>query len=185
MKKVWPMLAVLTMLVQGGTVYGEESADARKIKARNIAVEITAMRSNLASSLIGSGMKVTPKLFREVCGAVKTRAMEIVKEEGVIIRHAAVKNRNPAHAATTEEATILEIFDKNRETTEMWDEITRKGKRFNRYMMPIFVEKACLACHGEKEKRPEFIKKKYPDDRAYGFKEGDLRGMIEVLIPIE
>lgn len=47
------------------------------------------------------------------------------------------------------------------------------------------MEAACLACHGEKDSRPEFIKEKYPDDRAYGFKKGDLRGVISVLIPLD
>jgi hypothetical protein len=31
--------------------------------------------------------------------------------------------------------------------------------------------------------RPEFIKEKYPQDLAYNFKAGDLRGMYSVFIP--
>ena len=50
-------------------------------------------------------------------------------------------------------------------------------------MKPIFVEDACLACHGSKDKRPFFIVDKYPEDRAFDFKTGDLRGMVEVLFP--
>jgi hypothetical protein len=34
-----------------------------------------------------------------------------------------------------------------------------------------------------KNNRPEFIKNKYPQDLAFDFKEGDLRGMYSVFIP--
>lgn len=48
----------------------------------------------------------------------------------------------------------------------------------------IDVRKNCLLCHGEKNRRPDFIKEKYPEDRAFDFKEGDLRGMYSVWIKI-
>jgi len=54
-------------------------------------------------------------------------------------------------------------------------------KRYLRYMRPISVKQACIACHGSKDKRPKFIVEKYPNDRAFDFKVGDLRGMIEVI----
>lgn len=42
---------------------------------------------------------------------------------------------------------------------------------------------SCLACHGMKTSRPNFVKESYPDDRAFEFKVGDLRGMYAVFIP--
>ncbi len=62
---------------------------------------------------------------------------------------------------------------------------TIEGRGYYRYSAPIYVEKACLACHGAKDKRPAFIVKKYPEDKAYGFKEGDLRGIISVTFEVE
>ena len=62
-------------------------------------------------------------------------------------------------------------------------EVEIEGKGYKRYVRPIFVEPACLACHGEKDKRPDFIVKKYPKDKAFDFKVGDLRGIISVMIP--
>lgn len=37
-------------------------------------------------------------------------------------------------------------------------------------------------CSG-KERRPDFVKKGYPDDRAYDFEPGDLRGIYSVFVP--
>ena len=162
----------------------EEHADTRKIKAKAIADEITDLRSVRAASLLQSGKAVTPDVFKEVCGPVKKRAMEIAKKEGVKIRHAAIKNRNPAHAASDEEKNFHSLFAGGMET-EIWDETTIDKAVFARYVRPIYVEPACLSCHGVKDERPAFIKKKYPEDLAYGFQPGDLRGIIEVMVPVK
>jgi hypothetical protein len=45
------------------------------------------------------------------------------------------------------------------------------------------VQPSCLACHGPKDERPAFVKKDYPEDRAYGFEDGDLRGIYAVFVP--
>ncbi len=39
------------------------------------------------------------------------------------------------------------------------------------------------ACHGSRDSRPAFVKEKYPNDRAFNFQPGDLRGMVAVFIP--
>jgi hypothetical protein len=45
------------------------------------------------------------------------------------------------------------------------------------------VQPSCLACYGPKDERPAFVKKDYPEDRAYSFEDGDLRGIYAVLVP--
>jgi hypothetical protein len=40
-----------------------------------------------------------------------------------------------------------------------------------------------MACHGTKLSRPAFIKENYPNDKAFDFKSGDLRGMYAVFLP--
>ncbi len=56
-------------------------------------------------------------------------------------------------------------------------------------MKPIYAEKACLNCHGEKNKiKPairQFLERKYPNDQAFGYKEGDIRGGISIIILLE
>ena len=50
------------------------------------------------------------------------------------------------------------------------------------YAEPIVMQPLCLVCHGE-ILQPEIaarIAELYPDDRATGFKEGDLRGAFWV-----
>ncbi len=63
------------------------------------------------------------------------------------------------------------------------------GKDFFRYMKPIYVERACLECHGEREKIlpsiRQFLERRYPHDEAYDYKEGDFRGGISITITLE
>jgi len=177
------LLIVFVMAISAGQVYGQGPVDAKRQMAKEIADEISDMRSERAASLIQSDKTVTPELFKEVCGAVKKRAMALARENNVRIRHAAIKNRNPEHAATDEERRLHSLFEAGSTVDGIWDEVEIEGKGYGRYVRPIFVEPACLACHGERDSRPGFIQKKYPEDRAYGFKAGDLRGIIEVMVP--
>jgi len=163
-------------------LWADEALEARKVGAITAADEIVNMRSSLAQAFIRPDTEITEETFKNVCGAVFKRAKEIAEKEGFKIRHAAVKNRNPNFAAKQDEIKILEAFDKDRDMKDKWDTVEMEGKKYLRYMRPIFVEEACTACHGSKDKRPKFIVEKYPNDRAFDFKVGDLRGMIEVIL---
>ena len=52
------------------------------------------------------------------------------------------------------------------------------------FYKPIVINnEACLKCHGNVEgDLAKVIKATYPEDRATGYKMGDLRGMIAVTI---
>ncbi len=152
-------------------------------KSISIASEIIDMRSSLARDFIKPDAQITEETFNSVCGAVGKRAKEIMDAEGVIIRHATTKQRNPKNAASPDEAELISRFYSDKKLSEIFDEATMDGKTYLRYTRPIYTEEACLACHGAREKRPKFIVEKYPGDRAFGFKKGDLRGIISVLTP--
>jgi len=134
-----------------------EETDGKKSKAVAITDEIINMRSSLAQAFIKPDMEITEETFKNVCGAVAKRAKEIAEKEGVKIRHAATKYRNPLNAATPEEAEALAQFSKDKKLKETADTVEKEGKKYYRYTKPIFVEEACLACHGAKDKRPKFI----------------------------
>ncbi len=52
-----------------------------------------------------------------------------------------------------------------------------------RYARPIFVKKGCLKCHGNPEDAPPEVISKYGDKKAFGYKVGDIRGIVSVKIP--
>ena len=173
----------LGLLILPVNIWADEALEERRASAITAADEIINMRSSLAQAFIKPDMEITEETFKNVCGAVAMRVKEISEKEVFKIRHAAIKNRNPNFAARPDEVKILETFDKDRGMREVWDTVEIEGKRYHRYMRPIFVEAACTACHGPKDKRPQFIVEKYPIDKAFDFNVGDLRGMIEVMFP--
>lgn len=185
MKSRTLFLAVAAPLLLSAPAIGAEVNNTPEEKAAAAADEIISMRSTLAEEFIKPGAVVDEETFKKTCGAVGKRVKEITEKTGLKIRHAATKNRNPANAASGAEEELIERFASDRGLSEVWEDFEAEGKRYKRYTRPIFVEPACLACHGPKDERPGFIKTKYPADLAYGFKEGDLRGIISVTVAAE
>lgn len=181
MKK--PYLHVLITLTTLAVFAAPSVAADPAEKAKAVAEEIIGMRSTLAKTFIKDGSAITEETFQNVCGAVGKRIKELTEKDALLIRHASAKNRNTKNTPTAEEAAFIFTFEGDKSLKRYKDTIEKNGVIYNRFIAPIYVESACLACHGEKKARPEFIIAKYPEDKAYGFKTGDLRGIIIVLAP--
>lgn len=187
LKKAVIAAALVASFASAVTVSAQEDIafEHEKDSAAAYASEITELRSTLAGTFVKPGAEITEETFKNVCGAVGRRVKEISEKEGFIIRHASLKSRNPKNAATVEEAELIRKFEASKGLAKIWDAVTIDGKNYFRYSAPVYVNDACLACHGPKEKRPRFIVEKYPQDKAYGYSTGDLRGIISVLIPVK
>jgi len=147
---------------------------------------LDAMRTGLASSLEGSTEEPTQQTMKEVCRPVGMQAMQLSQENGWQVKQIASKYRNPAHAPESpHDKMALAKFEQDHELVGLWDRETINQQAGTRYYRRIDVEASCLVCHGTKDQRPQFVQKGYPQDLAYNFKVGDLRGMYAVFIPDE
>lgn len=104
------------------------------------------------------------------------------------LKQTALRVRNPRNKADEWEEKVLRILDKDR-TRKGYGEITElNGRQVYRYMKPLYMEKECVMCHSVPEVMSpevrEYIENNYTTDKALGYKEGDLRGGISVIIPI-
>jgi hypothetical protein len=114
------------------------------------------------------------------------RAMQLSQEHGWQVKQIAKKYRNPDHApGNPHDQMALAKFDQDPELIGFWGRATVDDQTGTRYYRRIDVEASCLACHGLKDRRPQFVKDGYPQDLAYDFNVGDLRGMYAVFIPDE
>ncbi|MFO1388982.1 DUF3365 domain-containing protein [Cellvibrio sp.] len=52
-----------------------------------------------------------------------------------------------------------------------------------RFAQTIYHKASCISCHGDPAKAPEDVIKRYGSERGFGFKEGDVAGVISVSIP--
>ena len=107
------------------------------------------------------------------------------------LKQTSLNIRNPSNAPDEWERKVLESYKSNKlQKGKGIGEIQDLGNtKVYRYLKPLYVTKPCLVCHGAKEDiRPEisgFLEKRYPNDNALGYKEGDLRGGISMVIPLE
>jgi len=86
--------------------------------------------------------------------------------------------RDPKNEADTEELKAIKYFNKNPNQKEYFSE---DDPDYYQYAAALKVEKKCLKCHAKKEDAPLFIQKKY--NTAYGYKLGELRGILSIKIP--
>lgn len=147
---------------------------------------LDAMRSGLASTLEGRDEMPTAETMKQVCKPVGMRAKQLSQENGWQVKQISTKYRNPAHAPDNDNSRMaLAKFEADPMLDGFWDHETLDGQTGLRYYRRINVEASCLACHGAKGDRPDFVKANYPNDKAYDFNVGDLRGMYAVFIPDE
>jgi len=116
-------------------------------------------------------------------------------ERGVFIKRVSMKNRNKNNYPDDFEKRTLnrfELLKQNNELnneTEYYEIITEGDYKYLRYLKPILVQAECLNCHGNQtDIMPEvnnLIAQAYPQDKATGYKVGDLRGAVSIKKSIE
>jgi hypothetical protein len=140
---------------------------------------LDAMRSALAGSFTGEPDLST---FAQVCRPVGAQAKRLAEENGWRVAQLAEKYRNPDHRLDPEAERVYRMMAGDPGLMGIWARAEFEGQAGYRYFRRIVVEEACLACHGPQEDRPQFVKDGYPEDRAYGFEVGDLRGLYSVFV---
>ena len=94
--------------------------------------------------------------------------------------------RNPEHAADKIELKAMEYFRKHPTEQILYKRFNNPkqgNKPYYLYARPIWVEHYCLKCHGKKEYAPKIIQEKY--NNAYGYRVGDLRGILSIKLPAQ
>lgn len=145
--------------------------------------KLDALRSGLAGTFEGQGMPADKTTFKQVCKPVGMQAKQMAHANGWKVIQMAAKYRNPKHQLDVEGQQAYTLLDANPALMGAWIRTNMESQAGTRYFRRITVESACLACHGPKDQRPAFVKQGYPEDRAYDFKVGGLRGIYSLFIP--
>ena len=148
---------------------------------------IMVFQKALKGELMGAMQKGGPKAAVEICNEKAPQIAEKVGlEENVTISRTSLKVRNPDNLPSEWEKEILEDFEKRKSGGEALNAMSAyeyDGDVFA-YMKPIPMMGMCAACHGTNVSKPlyEHISKFYPNDKAIGFKPGDIRGAFVVQV---
>jgi len=172
---------------------GEKKQDVQltenqKIEMRNAASEFMGLlKSTLINQIKSEGVLSAVAVCSDTA-QVLTNEFGLTK--GVYIKRVSFKNRNKNNVPDEFEAKVLKGFEqRNNEgklttDTEYFEITEENDHNYLRYMKPIKIGAACLMCHGNEEnispEVKELIAKKYPDDKAVDYNNGDLRGAVSI-----
>ena len=189
------MRAFPTVIAMAIALCGAAAAFADDDLARRIGTSREAIKSfaDALQKQLGSAMEIGgPTAAIEVCKiAAPDIAAEALEERGWRIGRTSLKLRNPANAPDAWELDVLRDFEARRTAGEdpagidHAEFVVRGDKRTFRYMKAIGTQPVCTVCHGTSI-APEVaaaLDALYLEDRARGFKVGDIRGAFSIAQP--
>ncbi|RMD60872.1 MAG: DUF3365 domain-containing protein [Alphaproteobacteria bacterium] len=189
------LVAVLTIappLATTSTAYAAQAPDPAPYvaKARAAAKALaTALKARLEQAISEGGAENAIRICNIEAPEI---ADAISADTGLSVGRTALKWRNPANRPNDWERAVLKRFEREKaagadlKKLEHFAFLTEDGKPVFRYMKAIPTAEVCLACHGS-DLAPELVEKLdklYPQDRARGFKVGDLRGAFTITAPV-
>ena len=162
----------------------DPSSDVERAEAAVVAFG-GALKSELMSAMKSGGALEAIEICHTRAGEI---AMNVSAETGMEVSRVSAKNRNPANAANDWQLKVLRSFDQRKKSGEApatltWSETVETGQSTEfRFMKAIPTGGLCLQCHGTAIS-PEVsarLNQLYPDDKATGYSEGDIRGAFLV-----
>lgn len=156
----------------------------------------TTLPAKLLTALNGEIARVGPEGAIPVCkDLAPAMAKEIAASSGWRLKRVSLKPRNPQRATPDAwEKAALEEFERRAAagelpaTLEKGEAVDSADGRVYRYAKALPTQALCLNCHGpQNELKPEVraaIAAHYPNDRAVGYREGEIRGAIVATKPL-
>lgn len=189
-------LTIAGLLLSGHSIVGLAGADDLATMTKETRETTQPLLAKVVGTLKENLNKSTPAETVDTCreklpGMVK----EIREKTGWNIRRVSLKTRNSERGTPDEwETRVLNQFDQRasagekRETLEFAEIVNVPEGKVFRYMKALPVQEACLNCHGDAAGLSPELKTKlaslYPNDKATGYKIGDIRGALTVKRPL-
>jgi hypothetical protein len=154
--------------------------EARKVAMTLPPKLLVALQEEIARTGAEGAVSVCKDMAPKMAG-------EVSQQTGWKIKRVSLKARNDARAIPDAwEKAALEDFDKRAAAGEPPAKL-EKGERIGneyRFVKALPVQGLCLSCHGPTEQLSPAIKavlgQHYPNDKATGYSEGQIRGVISV-----
>ncbi len=161
-----------------------EMRAAAETDARTVYDIILAMREVYHQQFLDSELPIR----RNTVGFLPAHALSRIGEQfagrsdtGIRFNNVSDRPRNPDNQADRHELAAMAWYRANPQASEKIDEIDEGGHPALLYTAPLWIEEYCLNCHGKPQTAPAGLLA--ADDPAFGYKIGDLRGLISIRIP--
>jgi hypothetical protein len=157
--------------------------DSKQTPQERAAVARDALFNELSTRLLAAMSNGGPAKAIEVCSKLAPKlAKEVGEQHHVSIGRTAIRLRNANNLPPAWAEPLLKDLPTKPVVQDL--ENGRTGVLF-----PILLKVQCLTCHGPDDKIAAEIRTEltrlYPNDKATGFQEGDLRGWFWVEVPAD
>lgn len=177
-------ISLLVAAVLSASPSAEQESAIQKASAAS-----DALVKRLGGELVGQMQNGGPMAALQFCSQNALHLTDQVgKEYNLSIKRVSLENRNPANAPTAAEKSVLAKWKQMQTSNTPLPpyELAAQNGSYTYYKPITIAKEACLKCHGDVSANTALykaIKELYPEDKATGYKMGDLRGMIVVTIP--
>jgi hypothetical protein len=185
-----PILLTLPACVSNGAVSKDVPAANLSGKSAELADRFQAdLQGQLLAAMQQGGAAGAIAVCHEVAPAI---VHSLSNDSGAHIRRIAFKQRNPSAVAEgdmrqkLEELAASPLGPDGKPASVQWTSGVGKSGRLHYLRAIPMKEQPCAACHGI-DVAPDVqarIREVYPDDRATGFRSGELRGAIAISWPV-
>lgn len=165
------------------------ATERRVLQARALSRDFTG---ELKEALLGSLREQGPVKALAVCRRqAPAIAAKFSAPDAVLVRRVSQRRRNPANWPDAWEEQGLARFAERRRQgealagMEYYEVVEKDGRRRFRYLKAIPTGAVCLRCHGEVKNRQlrNQLQQLYPEDQAVGYRIGELRGAVSIVLP--
>ena len=179
-------IAIALSAFLSSSAIADEDMSARVMKYRSaIKSLVMSLKSELRRAMRAGGAINALDVCHTKAEPISSK---VSKQVGFSVKRTSLKPRNSNNAPDDWERAVLEQFEQrkaqgeNPKRLEFVEVVENNGQRQVRYMKAIPTRGVCLRCHGS-EIAPKVMNKLqelYPNDKATGFKVGDLRGAFSI-----
>ena len=168
-------ILVALVLIGGAAAAPPDAAEQGKALLLPFKVELKAALQN--------GLADGPAAAIDACRVEAPEIAERHSANGIRLGRSSHRLRNPANEGPEWIRETLDIYVSNPDLRE--PVVVDLGPDRTGYIEPILTAPVCLTCHGTSvpNELRNTIDAHYPEDRATGFKTGDLRGVFWVEFP--
>lgn len=190
---MFPIRSTLALILSATVVHAIADESAHETEARLVASELVQkLGGELRKALQESGPGEAISVCRD---AAPRLAGELSRRTGWRITRVSLRTRNPLLGQPDGwEQQTLQSFDarvlagEKAESLELAEAVDEPGGRYFRFMKALPVQPACLSCHGSDESISNSVRERlaldYPNDRATGYRIGEVRGAVSIKRPL-
>ena len=183
-KKSFFLLTIMIGLISCNSSFSEKEKEAYTLKGKEIATNsFLELSTQLTEQMkVGGPAQAIPFCNQKAMPITN----QLSEKFEATIKRTSNKLRNEQNAPSEKELDILDEFHKMKiEGKQLTPIVELDAANKKHFYAPIIMKPNCLVCHGTINetvniKTDSIIKSLYPNDKAIGYAEGDLRGIWSI-----